>query len=113
MHLHACATDGHLRAGWSRPGLRRDADPRILPPRIQNSVFHSNTVVERSTGQPSTSLKLVDAARDKTLPFSGPGLIGTPRLEALRRGERPAIMPRDSGCDTELIERFLEFTGKR
>ncbi len=89
----------------------RHADPGIL--RIRDSVFHPDTVVEWGAGQPFKSLKLADAARDKTLPFSGASVLEKPLLEPLTRGERPAIMPKNSGCDPELIARFLEFTKER
>ncbi len=54
-------------------------------------------------------MKLADAAKDPALSFAGAGIIEKPLLEALTRGERPAVIPKDSGCTAELIERYLEF----
>ncbi|MFA6292519.1 MAG: right-handed parallel beta-helix repeat-containing protein [Victivallales bacterium] len=88
----------------------RHSDPGIL--RIKDSLFHPDTVVEWGAGQPFKRMKLADAAKDQALPFSGAGVIETPLLEALTRGERPAVIPKDSGCTAELIERYLEFMNK-
>ena len=57
-------------------------------------------------------MKLADAAKDPALSFAGAGIIEKPLLEALNRGERPAVIPTDSGCTPELIERYLEFMAK-
>ncbi len=57
-------------------------------------------------------MKLADAAKDPALSFSGAGIIEKPLLEALTRGERPAVIPKGPGCTPELIERYLEFMAK-
>ena len=88
----------------------RDTEPSHLT--IKNSVFHPDTTLSWGAGQPFTNIKLVDAIKDKSLPFSGAGIIEKPLLEALTRGERPAVIPTDSGCTPELIERYLEFMAK-
>jgi hypothetical protein len=88
----------------------RDTEPSHLT--IGNSVFHPDTTLSWGAGQPFKTIKLVDAIKDKSLPFSGAGIIEKPLLEALTRGERPAVIPTDSGCTAELIERYLEFMAK-
>ena len=88
----------------------RDADPSHLS--IENSVFHPDTTLSWGAGQPFKTIKLVEAIKDKSLPFSGAGIIEKPLLEALTRGERPAVIPTGSGCTPELIERYLEFMTK-
>ncbi len=85
----------------------RDTEPTNLT--ISNSVFHPDTVVEWGAKQPFKTMQLADAAKDATLPFAGAGMIEQPVLAPLTRGERPAVIPEDSGCTPELIERYLEF----
>jgi hypothetical protein len=88
----------------------RDTEPSHLT--IGNSVFHPDTTLSWGAGQPFKNIKLAEAIKDKSLPFSGAGISEKPLLEALTRGERPAVIPKDSGCTAELIERYLEFMDK-
>jgi len=88
----------------------RDNDPGIL--RIKDSLFQPGTVLEWGAKQPFKSMNLADAAKDPALSFSGAAILEKPLLEALTRGERPAVLPKDSGCTAELIERYLEFMAK-
>ena len=88
----------------------RDIEPLNLT--IKNSVFHPDTILEWGPGAHFKTIKLAEAIEDKSLPFSGAGIIEKPLLEALTRGERPAVIPTDSGCTPELIERYLEFMAK-
>ena len=68
--------------------------------------------MEWGAKQPFKRMNLAEAAKDPALSFSGAGIIEQPLLEALTRGERPAVIPKDSGCTPELIERYLEFMAK-
>jgi hypothetical protein len=88
----------------------RDNDPGIL--RIKESLFQPGTVLEWGAKQPFKRMNLADAAKDPSLSFSGAGIVEKPLLEALTRGERPEVIPKDSGCTAELIERYLDFMAK-
>lgn len=96
-----------FESAGSGPLHIRDNDPGILG--IRDSLFSADTVIEWGAAQPFKRLKLADAAADPALPFAGARTIEAPLLEALARGERPAEMPKDSGCTPELIQRYLEF----
>ena len=89
----------------------RDDEPANLT--IRDSLFHPETVVEWGAAQPFKRLKLAGAAKDATLPFAGAVIIDKPLLEPLTRGERPATISEGPGCTAELIERCLEFMGRR
>ncbi len=105
----ASVSKSRFETGGGAIHIRHD-DPGILG--ITNSLFDPETLVEWGAGQPFKTMKLADAIKDKPLPFAGAGIIEKPLLEALTRGERPAVIPTDSGCTPELIERYLEFMAK-
>ncbi len=89
----------------------RDNDPGIL--HIKDCLFNPDTVLEWGAAQPFKRMKLKDAAKDASLPFSGAGFIEKPLLETLTDGIRPQAAPADSGCDAELVGRFLDYMAKK
>ena len=112
MHLYGAEQLDLASGRFDNDGLIhiRGNDPGIL--RIKDSLFQPGTVLEWGEKQPFKRMKLADAAKDPALSYSGGGVSEKPLLEALTRGERPAVIPKDFGCTAELIGRYLEFMAK-
>jgi hypothetical protein len=79
---------------------------------MRDCLFHPDTIIEWGANQPFKTVKMADAIKEKSLPFSGAGTIEKPLLEALTSGNKPQEIPADSGCDAELIGRFLDYIAK-
>jgi hypothetical protein len=112
MHFHGLEQATFEQCRFENPGTIhiRDDNPSLLA--MRDCLFHPDTTIEWGANQPFKTMKLADAIKDKTLPFSGAGIMETPRMEALTSGNKPQEIPADSGCDAELIGRFLDYMAK-
>jgi hypothetical protein len=112
MHFHGLEQATFEQCRFENPGTIhiRDDNPSILG--LRDCLFHPDTIVEWGANQPFKTVKMADAIKDKSLPFSGAGTIEKPLLEALTSGNKPQEIPADSGCDAELIGRFLDYMAK-